>query len=112
MHLPGCKTWHTHGAAGRKVAGKSSGPRRNPGTGRGQVFRVPLATARRKLAQSEQKLTLYREKFSAERAKGNEAAAKRLHALFMKEARRISDWQNVVRQQEFYKAHPSAMRPI
>ena len=30
MHVPGCKTWHTHGAAGRKVAGKSSGTRRNP----------------------------------------------------------------------------------
>lgn len=32
MHVSGCKTWHTHGAAGRKVAGKSAGakPRRNP----------------------------------------------------------------------------------
>lgn len=30
MHVSGCKTWHTHGAAGRKVAGKSSGTRRNP----------------------------------------------------------------------------------
>lgn len=30
MHVSGCKTWHTHGAAGRKVAGKSSGPKRNP----------------------------------------------------------------------------------
>lgn len=30
MHVSGCKKWHTHGAAGRKVAGKSSGMRRNP----------------------------------------------------------------------------------
>jgi hypothetical protein len=45
MHVSGCKTWHTHGAAGRKVAGKSNGPRRNPADrvrARGAVHAVTL----------------------------------------------------------------------
>lgn len=45
MHVSGCKTWHTHGAAGRKVAGKSSGTRRNPpATGTKTYGRLKLQT--------------------------------------------------------------------
>lgn len=47
MHVSGCKTWHTHGAAGRKVAGKSSGPRRNPTSAKPEVF-IALEKARKR----------------------------------------------------------------
>lgn len=50
MHVPGCKTWHTHGAAGRKVAGKSSGTRRNPASARPEVFIAREQASKRKIA--------------------------------------------------------------
>ena len=85
MHVSGCKTWHTHGAAGRKVAGKSSGTRRNPS--------ATMQTIEAKIAEYRRKAHVAEQNAGRARDRGNDAAAERYLKQWTNNLDRMRAWQ-------------------